>query len=803
MEKNGDIDDKKELEKKNKIEQEKIIKEKMLDNSNKNLGNEAKITIKNKDNKRKEELYADTNHKPIPIDLVNKALKSVCKIIIKKNNENIFGTGFFININNSNKYLITNYHIISESAINNENEIEIYNKKKMKLVLNNRFIKFFPFPKDITIIELKKDDELYEDIELLNIDINYYIYGYNIYQNVDIFSVEHPFGKKAVCASGKVINVDEYEFSHNIPTEHGSSGCPIILLNDNINLIQVIGIHKSADNLKRINWATFIGEIFDKGLPNNSTIFKINGKDSGINNISNKKKDINPNKAIEKKLINIKKEKTDLIEKNIILKNENKIPDKEKKIKLPELDLVDKEININKIDIIHNTNKNATTNIIKAEIKIEKGDINKDFQIINCHEYRKIDNIDNEMDNKEEIQENVEIKINGEKIEFSFYQQFKKEGKHKIEYLCKNNLTKINHMFCNCAKITKLDFSNFNSNKVINMRETFYNCQSLTNLDLSNFNTQNVKDMGNLFYGCISLTNLNLSNFNTQNVKDISFMFFKCELIKALDLSNFNTQNVKDMGHLFHGCKSLTYLNLSNFNTKNVINMSSMFYDCELIKDLNLSNFNTQNVWYMNDMFSNCESLTILNLSNFEAKNIKNANEMFYNCKSLKYLNLLNFNIQNIIKKNNMPRKNYSLTEEHFPLINPTFDKMFLECQSLNINNIITNDKLIIKYFLNENNIKENMNDDSLIRDKYNLNSDNINKDDKMNNNITRINIDNNMVNNNMINNNTNYDMNNNTKINMNDYKMVYNNINNDDNNNSNMFNNNKLNTNNNINKNF
>ena len=46
----------------------------------------------------------------------------------------------------------------------------------------------------------------------------------------------------------KILNImDDYEFKHNIPTDSGSSGCPIILLNNNINLCQVIGIHKEAD----------------------------------------------------------------------------------------------------------------------------------------------------------------------------------------------------------------------------------------------------------------------------------------------------------------------------------------------------------------------------------------------------------------------------------------------------------------------------------------------------------------------------------------------------------------------------
>ena len=43
-------------------------------------------------------------------------------------------------------------------------------------------------------------------------------------------------------------------------------------------------------------------------------------------------------------------------------------------------------------------------------------------------------------ENEKEIKENIEIKINGKIIEFSYYYKFNKEGKYKIEYLFKNKL---------------------------------------------------------------------------------------------------------------------------------------------------------------------------------------------------------------------------------------------------------------------------------------------------------------------------------------------------------------------------
>ena len=202
-----------------------------------------------------------TGHMFIPIDVTNKVLKCVCKITVKNQGKYYFGTGFFMNIYDSKKYLLTNYHIISDENKDDNIEIEIHNHTTMNLKLENRYIKFFPKPIDITVIEIIKADKIYNDIELLDYDMNYKK-GYEFYKNSDVFSIEYPYGKEAVNASGRIKDIDGNEFEHTIPTDNGSSGSPIMLLNSNINLVQVIGIHKEADYDKKVNQGTFIGEIF-------------------------------------------------------------------------------------------------------------------------------------------------------------------------------------------------------------------------------------------------------------------------------------------------------------------------------------------------------------------------------------------------------------------------------------------------------------------------------------------------------------------------------------------------------------
>ena len=247
-------------------------------------------------------------------------------------------------------------------------------------------------------------------------------------------------------------------------------------------------------------------------------------------------------------------------------------------------------------------------NIIIGEIYIKEEDVDKDIQIINSFENAKKENQwkdkDGEYENEKEIKENIEIKINGKLIEFTYYYKFNKEGKYKIEYSFKNNLTKTLFMFCDCKSLINLDLSNFNTQNVTNMSYMFSGCNSLTNLNLSNFNTQNVTNMSYMFYDCNSLTNLNLSNFNTQNVTNMSGMFYDCNSLTNLNLSNFNTQNITDMSFMFYHCISITNLDLSNFNTKNATNMNNMFYECNSLINLSLSsNFNTQKVTNMSSTF--------------------------------------------------------------------------------------------------------------------------------------------------------------------------------------------------------
>ena len=240
-------------------EMKKELKNELKNEIKNELKNEPKIDGKNE---------VIIGSKPIPLKIANKVNKAICKITIETNEGIAHGTGFFLNYSDSKKFLMTCYHVINPKLENNKIELEIHDKKVMQLKFKNRFTKYMDRPEDIAIIEIKESDEIYNEVEYLNYDKNFTDSGYLIYKEADIFSVEHPGGDDASCASGKIIDIYNNEFEHDIGTENGSSRCPILLLNNNINLIRVIGIHKQGINIEKIkiNYGTFIGEILNKEL---------------------------------------------------------------------------------------------------------------------------------------------------------------------------------------------------------------------------------------------------------------------------------------------------------------------------------------------------------------------------------------------------------------------------------------------------------------------------------------------------------------------------------------------------------
>ena len=197
-------------------------------------------------------------------EIINQMEKNICKIKIGEEQ----GTGFFCKIpfpdeNNMLNVLITNNHVINETILFKEDEyLSIYIEKEKiirKLNLNGR-IKYTKSKKeyDITIIEIKEEDEIKNFLELDDKIINDITKNENEnvkYLDKTFYIIHYPKGELSV-SYGVISDIYEYikyKFNHKCSTELGSSGAPILTLKN-----KVIGLHTGGNKL--FNLGTFLNE---------------------------------------------------------------------------------------------------------------------------------------------------------------------------------------------------------------------------------------------------------------------------------------------------------------------------------------------------------------------------------------------------------------------------------------------------------------------------------------------------------------------------------------------------------------
>ena len=229
--------------------------------------------------------------------------RNICKINIG----NSQGTGFFTKIpfpdlNNMLPVFITNNHIINNELLYKKDakiKIDIYDESDNKEInLNNR-MKYTDEEYDITIIEIKKEDNINNYLELDEIIINDIINNINknkIYINETIYIIQYPENKLSV-SYGILENIymdKKYNFNHKCSTKGGSSGSPILNINN-----KIIGIHKEGNYNNNKNKGLFLNypikEFIQEFIQNKILLQKFNNK---------YKLDIKDNEIIELNLNN-------------------------------------------------------------------------------------------------------------------------------------------------------------------------------------------------------------------------------------------------------------------------------------------------------------------------------------------------------------------------------------------------------------------------------------------------------------------------------------------------------------------
>jgi len=182
---------------------------------------------------------------------MKKILSQMETCICKIRNKKVVGTGFFCKIPFPNRLrflpvLITCNHVLDEASIAQGKEIKftLNNDAIEKSIVINNSRKIYTNAdkeKDITIIELdlKKDNINYD--WLFDVDENI-DKEKDIYIKKSVYIIHYENGKKAKKSLGQINSIAENELNinHNCSTEEGSSGSPII----NLENYGVIGVHK-------------------------------------------------------------------------------------------------------------------------------------------------------------------------------------------------------------------------------------------------------------------------------------------------------------------------------------------------------------------------------------------------------------------------------------------------------------------------------------------------------------------------------------------------------------------------------
>jgi hypothetical protein len=260
------------------------------------------------------EIYNDNYPKPLTIRGTKKILhqmeNNVCKIY--KNNGGI-GSGFFVNIpyeNNIIPVMMTNYHVLNENYLKENEEIKITLNNDEKIItikLNEDRRILCNKEYDTSIIEIKPEKDKIKDF--MELDENIFKEDSNIlYNRKSIYIIHYPNSEEVKVSYAIINNVEEYNISHYCCVEAGSSGSPIINLLNN----KIIGIHKNGNSRFKVNYGTYlkypINDFINQFIKNNIII-------NNDNLINNSYKEITMKKRQKKQEEKHKKEKKNINKK--------------------------------------------------------------------------------------------------------------------------------------------------------------------------------------------------------------------------------------------------------------------------------------------------------------------------------------------------------------------------------------------------------------------------------------------------------------------------------------------------------
>ena len=506
----------------------------------------------------KEKLIKDSI---IPISLFSQKVitkqmeKSVCKIHINGNN----GTGFFAIIpykNTEMKVLITNNHVLNGNDIDDNKEITFSINNKVKYIKIGKTRKKYTSEEfDTTIIEIKDDlDEIIDYLEIDNefkniIKSNDKTFSdellNNLYKNESLYILNYMNGKDIVLSYGLLFKIDKSKIYHRCNTNNGSSGSPILTLNNN----KLFGIHYGS----HINFNWNLGTLIIYPLLEFQNIEINNQFKNSLNKMTIRYK------------VNEKCTKVRLFGSLFVQNNKDncEIIVEGKTQKLSEF------LNVS----------NNIKNILEIQLKETKAITNMSHMFcrgIETTDKMSLVSIPNisEWDTK-----------NVTDMSYLFCCCEDLMSLPDISTWNTSKVKDMSNLISYCGNLVSLpDISKWDIKNVTNMSHMFCGNALLSHLpDISKWNTSNVKYMGHIFAYCHKLKSLpNISKWDISNVSDLSYMFSHCYSLEQLpDISEWNTKNARNIRGMFSYCYDLDFScfpDISKWNSDYIDCVHYLFY---------------------------------------------------------------------------------------------------------------------------------------------------------------------------------------------------------------------------------
>ena len=202
--------------------------------------------------------------------------KAICKIKIFGG----YGSGFFCKIPDLNKLdnsnlllycLVTNFHVLNNEFLDEKQKIELeINNNSVTIPLDNERKIWMNKDMDYTIIEIKKSDNIDSFLDY-DEKINTDDFNNKEYKEASILLPTFMKSGEIETDKGSVVLIsnNSFIFHHTCNTDPGSSGGPIILI-DNFT---VIGIHKGYDKKNNKNVGIFLYNIL-KNMKEEKSLYK-------------------------------------------------------------------------------------------------------------------------------------------------------------------------------------------------------------------------------------------------------------------------------------------------------------------------------------------------------------------------------------------------------------------------------------------------------------------------------------------------------------------------------------------------